>query len=86
MTQDDDDDTEGQSAYLQSLLRRTKDLREARNLSQAEAAQLIGVKLDAYKKYEQRSPLPHHLIPRFCRLVGTSEGFFLTGKNRRDEA
>ncbi len=40
--------------------------------TQEELAKKLGVGLDAYKKYESRSPLPPYLIARFCLHTGRS--------------
>ena len=65
--------------FLSDLLSRTRSLREARGWSQAQMAEALGVSLARYKKYETRSPLPHHLIPRFAMLVGKDIEYVLCG-------
>ena len=49
---------------------RTKTLRERRGLTQAQVAHALGIEIDRYKKYEQRSPMPHEFVTRFCIVVG----------------
>jgi DNA-binding XRE family transcriptional regulator len=49
-----------------------KTARIGAGLTQVEMARKLGVNLDAYKKYETRSPLPHYLIARFCLHTGRS--------------
>jgi len=46
-----------------------------------EMAQIAGVKikLDTYKKWETRTPLPHHLIIAFCEVTGADPYLLLTG-------
>ena len=56
--------------------------RKLRGLTQAQMASQLRVELAAYKKYERRSPLPHHLITPFCVIVDASEGYLLGGKIR----
>jgi hypothetical protein len=34
-----------------------------------EFAEYLGIPYAAYAKYETRTPLPHHLIPKYCRLT-----------------
>jgi DNA-binding XRE family transcriptional regulator len=63
------------------LRRRTAELREAHGWTQNEMAAFLGIGVEAYKKYENRSVLPHHLVPVFCRLVGVSIDFFYTGRH-----
>lgn len=50
---------------------RTKLAREAADLTQAEAAQALGVELDTYKKWENRptSAIPRHKMLAFCLLM-----------------
>jgi DNA-binding XRE family transcriptional regulator len=67
-------------AYRDALLQRTRELREGRGFTQVQMAGFLGINLEAYKKYERRTPLPHHLIAEFCALVNTTEGYFLSGK------
>jgi len=33
-------------------------------------AKALGVPITTYRKYESRSCMPHHLIPKFCALAG----------------
>lgn len=66
--------------YRKLLAQRTKALREARGLTQQEMADFLGIKWETYKKYENRSPIPHHLIPKFCTLVGTDPNYLITGQ------
>lgn len=63
------------------LRRRTVELREAHGWTQAEMAGFLSIGYEAYKKYENRSVLAHHLVPLFCRLVGVSIDFFYTGRS-----
>jgi transcriptional regulator with XRE-family HTH domain len=49
---------------------RIRALRRARHMTQAEMAQALGVGAEAYRAYETRSPLPHHLIEPFARITG----------------
>jgi transcriptional regulator with XRE-family HTH domain len=59
---------------------RIRRLRKAKGLTAEEMALGLGIPADRYRKYESRSPLPHHLIPRFARRVGCSIEFILTGE------
>jgi transcriptional regulator with XRE-family HTH domain len=51
-----------------------RQLREAKGMSQREVALAIGTKMEAYRKYETRSPLPLHLVPRVAGLFGVDIG------------
>ena len=66
--------------YLLGLLQRTIAARKARGWSQRFVADALGIPLERYKKYEQRTAIPVHLIERFCLLTGTDILFFVTGK------
>lgn len=39
----------------------------------------IRIKLATYKKWETRTPLPHHLIIPFCQITGSEPYMLLTG-------
>ena len=45
-------------------------------------ADILGISLASYQKYEIRSPLPHYLIEKFARVTGCSVEFLVTGKGR----
>ncbi|MCC2652154.1 MAG: hypothetical protein K0Q60_2317 [Microvirga sp.] len=51
---------------------RTKAIREEMGWGQASMAKALGISLDAYKKYEIRSPLPHRYVEKFCLITGVS--------------
>ena len=38
--------------------------------TQERMATSMGLAVHAYRKYELRSPMPHHLIPLFCTICG----------------
>ena len=65
-----------------AFVQRVKEAREAVSWTQAFMADSLGIPLERYKKYEQRSPLPHYLIPRFCQLAGCDIYYLMTGKRR----
>jgi transcriptional regulator with XRE-family HTH domain len=58
---------------------RLKRLREAKAWSQEQMATALGVPLERYRKYENRSPLPHYLIPRVALICNVTIRFLLTG-------
>ncbi len=39
----------------------------------------LGIPIERYKKYEQRSLLPHHLVARFCGLTSCDIRYLMTG-------
>jgi hypothetical protein len=72
--------------YREELLRRTESARLVAGLSREqvveELSRLSGtkVKLATYKKWETRTPLPHHLIIPFCDITGADPYMLLTGQ------
>lgn len=69
--------------YGKAFRARTKLLRESIGMSQTEMARELGVSPVTYPKYESRSPLPHHLIPRFLRITGGSYEYLFVAKAAR---
>lgn len=51
---------------------RVKAIREEMGWSQKQMSLALGLELETYKKYEQRSPLPHRFIERFCLISGVA--------------
>lgn len=41
-----------------------------------QVADLLGVAVDTWRRYEVRTLLPHHLLPRVCELFGVTVDFF----------
>ena len=68
-----------------SIIERTKEARAESGLSQSQLAQMLGVSLSSYQKYEQRSPLPHELIQPFCVIVQKDPTWLLTGSRWPDQ-
>lgn len=64
-------------------IRRIAELREARLMTQQEMADALGIPLERYKKYEQRSVLPPWYLDRFAAVVGRDIEFVLTGRPSR---
>lgn len=64
-------------------IKRVKELREKRGITQQEMADLLGIPLERYKKYEQRSALPAWHLDRFAAIVGKDIGFVITGRATR---
>lgn len=60
------------SIFNGAFCARTKELRIARGWTQMQMAEALGIEKAAYSKYENRSPLPHWLIPRFCLFCDTT--------------
>lgn len=60
------------SDFNLAVCKATKTLRERRNITQMDVANVLQIETEAYKKYENRSPLPHFYIPKLCLLYGIS--------------
>lgn len=75
------DDT-AKSAYKARFIARVRWARAARSMTQAEMAELLGIKQDKYKQYETRSYLPHDLVPRFILAAGIDWAWLFTEKGR----
>lgn len=67
--------------FNQRLCARVAELRKAKGWTQDRMAAILGIPLERYKKYETRTPLPHHLISRFADIVDRNADFVLTGRN-----
>jgi transcriptional regulator with XRE-family HTH domain len=74
----DNDELLFNNAYCE----RVKRFRTETGMTAAEMADLLGVPADRYRKYESRSPLPHYLIGKFCRVVGCDLEHLILGKAR----
>ena len=71
--------------FLDGFCTRVRTARKARGLTQAEMAAALGVGGEAYRAYEKRTPLPHFLIERFCRIAGVEIEYLFTGRRRRTD-
>lgn len=71
--------------YRENFLARTSAARrmsgKTRDQVVAEMSELadVKIKLATYKKWETRTPLPHHLIIPFCDVTGADPYLLLTG-------
>ena len=70
------------SAINREFVARTKQAREAAGFTQEQAARFLGVSLEAYQKYEQRSPLPHCHVNDFIILTKVDYTWLFSGKGR----
>ena len=62
-----------QIRFDKAFAQRTKALRMAHDgWTQQQMADALNIPLERYKKYENRSPMRHDLIPRFCLIVGVT--------------
>lgn len=72
--------------FRKAFAGRVRQIRESLGWTRPQAAELMGVSLDAWIKYEKRTPLPHHLIPRFCRATRVDIWFLFTGERSAGNA
>ncbi len=64
--------------FNKAFAERTRQARALTSLTQGEMATALGIELDAYKKYEQRSPMQPYLVQRFCLICGISVEIFFS--------
>lgn len=76
----------GKSDYKQAFLARVRQARDARGYTQAEIAKLLNdMPQSKYEKYENRSLLPHDLVPLFCLATGVDVHWLFTGQHRKQK-
>lgn len=65
------------AAYRAAFFKRVRTARELFSDSPQDMAHALGIPAGTYTRYETRTMLPHHLIPRFCQITGvTAEWLF----------
>ena len=69
--------------FNRDLCARVKALRIAMDCTQEQMATALGTSVANYRKYESRTPIPHHLIPRLALMTGRDVEWILTGKKPR---
>lgn len=60
---------------------RLRELRVARNQTQAQIAGLLGLGEDTYGSYERRSNIPLYYVPKVAAIYGVSLEWLLTGRD-----
>jgi DNA-binding XRE family transcriptional regulator len=70
---------DSEAAHIEAYCRRVKDLRAGKGWTQKQMAAALGIPLDRYKKYEDRSPMPTYLLERFALIVDRTVGYVVTG-------
>jgi transcriptional regulator with XRE-family HTH domain len=75
-------DSETETEYKQSFMRRVAAARSALGWKQWQMAEALNMPQDRYKQYESRTLLPHHLIRRFCLIARVDLEWLLTGRGR----
>jgi transcriptional regulator with XRE-family HTH domain len=71
---------EAEATLARAYIQRVKELRVARGMTQQEMADALGISLDRYKKYENRSVLPPYLLDRFAAVVNKDITYVVTGR------
>jgi hypothetical protein len=72
--------------YRKDLIKRTEALRLAAGKSREDIARELTahtgqkLKVETYKKWELRTPIPHFFLIPFCEIVGGDPWLLLTGK------
>lgn len=70
-----------EAQFNDRLCARIQRLRVERDWTQGQMATAIGVPLERYKKYENRSPMPGYLVPRFAQIVDRTIAYIITGRD-----
>ncbi len=71
-----------QTKYETDFRDRLTRMRNTTGMNQEDFAKALGIKRDAYSKYESRagSVLPMYLIPRLIQITGFESWYVLTGQ------
>jgi hypothetical protein len=67
------------AAYRAAFFKRVRTARELYTDSPQDMAKALGVPYGTYVRYETRTMLPHHLVPRFCQITGVSAEWLFYG-------
>jgi ribosome-binding protein aMBF1 (putative translation factor) len=67
------------SEFNAGFIARVRELREARGLSQQDAADSLQIPFERYRKYEQGTMMPHRLIQPFIFMVDGDLNYLMTG-------
>jgi hypothetical protein len=62
------------AAYRAAFFRRVRTAREFYTEEPGLMAEALGIPAGTYTRYETRTMMPHHLIPRFCQLTRRYDG------------
>lgn len=67
------------ASYKAAFFKRVRAARMRFTENPPEMAKALGVPRDTYYRYEERTMLPHHLIPRFCELCDVTVDWLMLG-------
>lgn len=72
--------------YIARICHRLRELRESRDLSRRDMATALGVSLDAYTKWESRTPIPVQYVERAAIILGCDVTFLITGHGAKPKS
>jgi DNA-binding XRE family transcriptional regulator len=72
-------ETTSPTTYRSQFFKRVRAARALYTENPPEMAKALGVPRDTYYRYEERTMLPHHLIPRFCEITGVTVDWLMRG-------
>lgn len=75
-------DTVSPATYNTQFINRVRAARALYTNEPKEMARALGVREDTYYRYEKRTMLPHHLMPRFCEITGVTLDWLINGPRR----
>jgi hypothetical protein len=67
------------AAYRAAFFKRVRTARELYSDSPQDMAKVLGIPAGTYTRYETRTMLPHHLVPRFCQITGVTPEWLFFG-------
>jgi hypothetical protein len=67
------------ATYRSAFFRRVRTARELFSEDYKAMAHALGIPEGTYYRYETRTMLPHHLVPRFCQLTGINADWLFNG-------
>ena len=80
-------DPQTYAAIEAAFKKRVKQAREEAGFTQQQVADVLGIKIDRYKKWENRgkSTMPVRFFQNFCQLTHTRAEWFQNGTGQRGE-
>jgi DNA-binding XRE family transcriptional regulator len=72
-------ETTSPTTYRAQFFKRVRAARALYTENPPEMAKALGVPRDTYYRYEERTMLPHHLIPKFCEITGVTVEWLMRG-------
>jgi hypothetical protein len=67
------------ATYRAAFFKRVRTARELYTEDYKVMAHALGIQEGTYYRYETRTMLPHHLVPRFCQLTGVNADWLFNG-------